>query len=57
MTKFSDSELVTDVLVKMIDVYIAGVTNCIGVCPNGEIGQVTPTIWGTLSPLADVMGE
>jgi hypothetical protein len=57
MTKFSDSELVTDLLVIMLDVKIAGVTNGLGLRPNGEISQVAPTIWGTLSHLADVIGE
>jgi hypothetical protein len=57
MNKFSDSELVTDLLVEMLDVRIAGPTNGIGLRPNGDIGQVTPAIWGTLSHLADVIGE
>jgi hypothetical protein len=57
MTKFSDSELATDLLVEMLDVKIAGVTNGIGLRPNGEFGQVAPTIWGTLSHLEDVIGE
>jgi hypothetical protein len=41
----------------MLDVKIAGVTNTIGLRPTGDIGQVAPTIWGTLSHLADVIGE
>jgi hypothetical protein len=57
MTKFSESELATDLLVEMLDVKITGVTNGIGLLPNGEIGQVAPNIWGTLSHLEDVMGE
>jgi hypothetical protein len=57
MTNFSDSELVTDFLVSMLYVKIAGVTNGSGLRPNREIGQVTPTIWGNLSHLADVIGE
>jgi hypothetical protein len=57
MTKFSESELATDLLVEMLDVKIAGVTNGIGLRPNGEICQVAPTIWGTLSHLVGVMGE
>jgi hypothetical protein len=44
MTKFSESELAMDLLVKMLDVKIAGVTNGIGLRPNGEISQVAPTI-------------
>jgi hypothetical protein len=40
----------------MLDVKITSVTNGIGLRPNGEIGQVAPTTWGTLSHLADVMG-
>jgi hypothetical protein len=35
MTKFSESELATDVLVEMLDVKIAGATNGIGLRPNG----------------------
>jgi hypothetical protein len=57
MTKLSDSELATDLLVEMLDVKIAGVTNGIGLRPNGEISKVTPTIWVTLSHLVDVIGE
>jgi hypothetical protein len=57
MTKFSESESATDLLVEMLDVKIAGVTNGIGLRPNGEIGHVAPTIWGNLSHLAYVMGE
>jgi hypothetical protein len=57
MTKFLDSELATDVLVKMLDVKITGVTNGIGLRPNWEIVQFTPTIWVNISHLADVIGE
>jgi hypothetical protein len=35
MTKFSDSELATDLLDEMLDVKIAGATNGIGLRPNG----------------------
>jgi hypothetical protein len=57
MTKFLDSELAMDLLVEMLDVKIAGFTSGICLRPNGEIGQVAPTIGGTLSHLADVIGE
>jgi hypothetical protein len=57
ITFITKPELATDLLVKMLDVKIAGITNGSGLLPNGEICQVTPTIWGTISHLVDVMGE
>jgi hypothetical protein len=39
----------------MFDIKLGGLTSAIGGRPSGAIGKAAPTVWGTLSHLADSM--
>jgi hypothetical protein len=47
------ADLDTDTTIQMFDVKLGGLTSAIGGRPSGAIGKVAPTVWGTLSHLAD----
>jgi hypothetical protein len=48
-------DLDTDTTLQMFDVKLGGLTGAIGGRPSGAIGKSAPTVWGTLSHLADSM--
>jgi hypothetical protein len=48
-------DLDTDNTLQMFDVIVGGLTSAIGGSPSGSIGKAAPTVWGTLSHLADSM--
>jgi hypothetical protein len=47
------ADLDTDTTIQMFDVKLGGLSSGIGGRPSGAIGEATPTVWGTLSHLAD----
>jgi hypothetical protein len=49
------ADLDTDTTIQMFDVKLGGLTSAIGGRPSGAIGKAAPTVWGTLSHLADSM--
>jgi hypothetical protein len=49
------ADLDTDTTLQMFDVKLGGLTSAIGGRPLGAIVKAAPTVWGTLSHLADSM--
>jgi hypothetical protein len=49
------ADLDTDTTIQMFDVKLGGLTSGIGGHPSGAIGEAAPTVWGTLSHMADSM--
>jgi hypothetical protein len=49
------ADLDTDTTIQMFDVKLGGLASGIGGRPSGAIGEAAPTVWGTLSHLADSM--
>jgi hypothetical protein len=49
------ADLDTDTTIQMFAVKLGGLVSTIGGRPSGAIGKTTPTVWGTLSHLADSM--
>jgi hypothetical protein len=49
------ADLDTDTTIQIFDVKLGGLASGIGGRPSGAIGEAAPTVWGTLSHLADSM--